>query len=116
MLDDQSKRLQNRLNPILKALPFEPDEHTEKLMAAIDHFKTHDGVITDRAPMGFLDADPHDALTHADGAFRPSLYKVFLFQHIAGAIKSGNLNASQSFKYRPMDSDLYYLLFKRIYL
>ncbi|MDX2494884.1 MAG: Tn3 family transposase [Desulfuromusa sp.] len=106
VLEDQSKRLQNRLNPILKALVFEPAGHTEKLMAAIEHFKIHDGVINDQAPVGFLDADKHGALTRADGSFRPSLYKVFLFQHIAGAIKSGNLNASQSYKYRPMDTYL----------
>jgi hypothetical protein len=38
VLEDQSKRLQNRLNQILKALAFEPAGRTEKLMAAIDHF------------------------------------------------------------------------------
>ena len=38
--------------------------------------------------------------------FRVSLYKVFLFQHVAGAIKSGSLNLLQSHKYRSLDSYL----------
>jgi TnpA family transposase len=41
-----------------------------------------------------------------DGRFRPSLYKVFLFFHIASAIKSGNLNLLLSHKYRPLDDYL----------
>jgi len=35
-----------------------------------------------------------------------SLYKVFLFQAITTAIKSGDLNVEQSYKYRPMDTYL----------
>ncbi len=41
-----------------------------------------------------------------DGTFRPSLYKVFLFQHVTDAIKSGDLNLAPSYKYRPMDAYL----------
>lgn len=33
-------------------------------------------------------------------------YKVFLFQQVTTAIKSGDLNLSQSYKYRPMDAYL----------
>ena len=106
VLEAHSLRLQNRLNPILRVLAFEPNERAARLIAAIDHFKAHDGIVTSRAPMGFLDADDCAALIRDDGTFRPSLYKVFLFQHVTGAIKSGDLNLARSYKYRPMDSYL----------
>lgn len=101
-----SLKLQNRLNPILKALTFEPNERAKRLARAIDHFKINDGSIGDEPPIDFLDPDEQAVLTRADGTFRPSLYKVFLFQHTAGAIKSGDLNLAQSYKYRPMDAYL----------
>lgn len=106
ILEQQSVKLQNRLNPVLKALTFEPVGQTDQLMEAIDHFKNKDGVISDKAQTDFLDADECKAVTGDDGTFRKSLYKVFLFQHVAAAIKSGHLNLRQSYKYRPMDSYL----------
>jgi len=106
VLEAHSLRLQNRLNPILRVLAFEPNERAARLIAAIDHFKASDGHIGPRAPMDFLDPDERTALIREDGTFRPSLYKVFLFQHVTGAIKSGDLNLASSYKYRPMDSYL----------
>lgn len=106
LLEKQSLRLQSRLSPILKVLAFEPITPADKLAEAIKHFKAQDGAITDKAPTGFLDAEETVALVREDGAFRPSLYKVFLFRYVAEAIKSGSLNLSQSYKYRPMDSYL----------
>jgi len=106
ILEKQSLRLQNRLTPILKALTFEPITPADKLAEAIKHFKTQDGIITDKAPTDFLEAEESAALVREDGTFRPSLYKVFLFQHVAEAVKSGHLNLPQSYKYRPMDSYL----------
>lgn len=106
VLEAQSLRLQNRLSPILRVINFDRGEGAARLIAAIDYFKSHDGSIGAGAPMGFLDADEQAALTRADGTFRPSLYKVFLFQHVTAAIKSGHLNLSQSYKYRPMDAYL----------
>lgn len=106
VLEAHSLRLQNRLNPILRVLAFEPNERAARLIAAIDHFKAHDGAVTARSPRDFLDADERVALSREDGTFRPSLYKVFLFQHVTGAIKAGDLNLARSYKYRPMDSYL----------
>ena len=106
ILEKHSVRLQNRLSPILKTLTFEPIGQTDQLMEAIHHFKTREGIITDKAPTGFLDTDECKTLIGSEGTFRPSLYKVYLFQHIAAAIKSGHLNLRQSYKYRPMDSYL----------
>lgn len=39
----------------------------------------------------------------AGDAFRPSLYKVLLFQRVAQAIKSGSINLPHSIKFRPLD-------------
>lgn len=104
ILEKQSKRLQNRLSPILKALTFDPIEQPDDLMEAIDYFKNKDGVITDKAPTGFLEGDQYKAVTESNEGFRPSLYKVFLFQQVAASIKSGHLNIYQSYKSRPFDS------------
>ena len=106
VLEAHSLRLQNRLNPILRVLAFEPNERAARLLTAIDHFKANDGAVTTRSPRDFLDTDERAALIRDDGTFRPSLYKVFLFQHVTGAIKSGDLNLTHSYKYRPMDSYL----------
>jgi hypothetical protein len=56
--------------------------------------------------MDFLDVEQQAALIRDDGTFRVSLYKVFLFQAVTTAIKSGDLDVEQSYKYRPMDTYL----------
>lgn len=106
VLERHSVRLQKRVSSILKVLNFEPTPRVLHLMAAIAHFKARDGAIGERAPIEFLSAEEQAALQRPEGAFRPSLYKVFLFQHIAGAIKAGDLNLAHSYKYRPMDAYL----------
>ena len=106
ILEKHSLRLQNRLNPIVKALSFKPPGQDDLLMKAIHYFKNRNGVITNKAPTGFLNSSECKALIGNGEVFRPSLYKVFLFQHINAAIKSGHLNLCQSYKYRPIDSYL----------
>ncbi len=108
VLEAHSLRLQNRLNPILRVITFEPNERAvaTRLIAAIDHFTASDGNVGARAPVDFLDPGDRAALIRENGAFRPSLYKVFLFQHVTTGIKSGDLNITRSYKYRPMDTYL----------
>lgn len=106
VLEKQSLRLQGRLSPILKALAFDSVNKTDPLALALQSFKDREGLITDKAPTDFLEAEECKVLTDDKGVFKPSLYKVFLFQHVAAAIKSGHLNLRQSYKYRPMDSYL----------
>lgn len=106
VLEAGSKRLQNRLSPVLRVITFDRNDRVDGLIAAIDRFKASDGAVGPGAPTEFLDAEERAALTRSDGTFRTSLYKVFLFQHVAAAIKSGDLNLSQSYKYRPMDAYL----------
>ena len=106
VLEARSFRLQNRLSPILLAITFEPNDRAAQLTAAIDHFKANKGNTGSRAPTGFLGLKERAASIRTDGTVRISLYKVFLFQHITAAIKSGDLNLSKSYKYRPMDAYL----------
>ncbi len=104
ILERHSVKLQNRLSPILKTLTFEPIGQDDQLMKAIHYFKSKSGTITEKAPTGFMASDECKTVTGGDGSFKPSLYKIFLFQHVAAAIKSGHLNLRQSYKYRTMDS------------
>lgn len=105
-LESRSLRLQNRLNPILKAVSFQTCDDDDPLLAAIAHFKAVDGAVSQNASLGFLEPNEHKAMFSEDGRFRPSLYKVFLFLHIAGAIKAGHLNLALSYKYRPLNDYL----------
>lgn len=106
ILEARSLKLQNRLSPVLRAISFEPNDRALRLAEAIDHFKTREGNIGAGAPTAFLSQEERVVLIRADGSFRTSLYKVFLFQHVTAAIKSGDLNLSRSYKYRPMDAYL----------
>ncbi|MEM6933622.1 MAG: Tn3 family transposase [Pseudomonadota bacterium] len=105
-LEHRSRRLQNRISPILRVVRFASGDRCPDLMAAIVDFREKDGAVTPNAPMAFLDPDERDAVLPKGGAFRVSLYKVFLFRHVAGAIKAGNLNLEGSYKYRPLDDYL----------
>ena len=55
--------------------------------------------------MGFLESAQQQAVA-GNGTFRPSLYKALLFMHVANAIKSGQLNLENSYKYRSLDEYL----------
>ncbi len=107
ILESYSVRLQNRVSPILKALDFQAEPGASSLKKALQYFKDKDGVITLTAPLDFLDAREREAVVSTGvQKFRVSLYKVFLFMHVASAIKSGNLNLAHSYKYRPLDDYL----------
>jgi TnpA family transposase len=106
ILEARSVKLQNRLSPVLQALTFMPSKRAAALLEAIDHFRNDGDLSVSHAPVGFLDMEQKAALVRGDGTFRVSLYKVFLFQAVTTAIKSGDLNVEQSYKYRPMDAYL----------
>jgi len=94
VLEARSLRLQNRVSPILKALSFQAEPSTAALMKAIEHFKSKDGVIKQTSPISFLRVQEHKVIVGADNQkFKVSLYKAFLFMHVANAIKSGNLRS-----------------------
>ena len=101
--ESKSLHLQNRLSPVLKAVNFLTEQPKFPLMEAIGYFQDKEGNITQQTPIAFLDEKELKALYREDGTFRTSLYKVFLFQHIAAAIKSGRFNLAHSYKYLPLD-------------
>lgn len=106
ILEARSVKLQNRLSPLLRALTFMPNKRVATLLEAIDHFRNDGDLSANSAPMGYLAPEQRAAVVRDDGTFRVSLYKVFLFQAVTTAIKSGDLNVEHSYKYRPMDAYL----------
>ena len=106
ILEDRSIRLQNRVSPILKQIELIGDASAADLMAAIAYFREKDGSIGPGMPRAFLNSAERDAVSNGPKGFRVSLCKVFLFQHVAAAIKSGSLNLDGSCKYRPLDDYL----------
>lgn len=102
ILKNRSIRLQNRISHIVKSLDFHGESGPTELIEAITYFKEKDGNITKHAPLGFINQDQHDAVNDG-GIFHISLYKVFLFIHIASALKSGRLNLKHSHKYRTLN-------------
>ena len=102
ILESRSVRLQNQVSGILKAITFQATPNIADLEAAIARFVATDGILDRTAPAAFLTGDERAAVWK-DGKFRISLYKVLLFRHVAGAIKSGSLNLEQSHKRRPLE-------------
>jgi hypothetical protein len=105
VLTSQSRKLQNRLSLIVKALTFCGDQNSS-LMKAIKHYKAIDGAVTQQAPLGFLEPQEQQAVRDENGDLRVSLYKALLFVKIAQAIKGGTLNLEHSYKYRSLDDYL----------
>jgi len=106
ILEERSKKIQNRISPILKVISFQGEPAVEKLMKALCYFKERDGVIDLTVPTEFLKAEEIEILQGDKGKFRVSLYKALLFLHVKNAIKSGTLNLHHSYKYRALDQYL----------
>ena len=103
ILESRSLRLQKRLSGILKTVSFKAENNAAPLMEAILYFRNKEGIIGKTAPSAFLSSNEKAAVFAHDGTFRISLYKVFLFLHVAAAIKSGTLNLEHSYKYQSLD-------------
>ena len=106
VLEHRSFRLQNRISPILKRVGFVGDASMTDLMAALACFRERDGSIGPGMPLAFLTAAERDAASNGPKGFRVSLRKVYLFQHVAAAVKAGSLNLEGSCKHRPLDDCL----------
>jgi TnpA family transposase len=105
VLESKSVKLQNRVADIVKELEFQGDGRAE-LLAAIKHYQQKRGVMTQSAPVDFLEPYEQRLLVDPSGKFRVSLYKSLLFIKIAEAIKAGTLNLKHSYKYRSLDDYL----------
>lgn len=108
-LEEQSLKLQRRVSDIVRQIQFDKNSSNPALFKTLEHYQIHDANIDKNAPIDFLKSEERTALISADGKFRPSLYKVLLFVHVAQAIKSGALNLIHSEKYRSLDD---YLILK----
>ena len=106
ILEFRSRRLQNRVNPILRQVTFTGDNRRADLPVVLAYFREKGGELGPDMPLGFLTPDERDAVSNESNGFRASLCKVYLFQHVAGAVKAGNLNLNGSYKYRPLDDYL----------
>lgn len=98
-LEKVSRKLQLRISELLKLLTFDEKISQPKLLAAIRHFVAVDGNLERHAPMDFLNTK-EIAMCTKDGQFRPSLYKILFFIHVASGIKSGDLNLLYSYRYK----------------
>jgi len=105
ILEERSLRLQNRVSLILKSLNFQYEAGAQSITDAIEYFRKNNGLIRNNAPINFLE-DAEQKSVAGNGIFRTSLYKVLLFIHVAGAIKSGQINLEHSYKYRSLDEYL----------
>lgn len=106
VLESRSIKLQIKVSPILRTILLRGDAASSALLEALQHFRHRDGAVGAGAPQAFLDADEHPAVAEGKRVTRVSLYKVFLFVHVARAIKAGTLNLEHSIKYRPLDDYL----------
>ncbi|MCA9470939.1 MAG: Tn3 family transposase [Nitrospirales bacterium] len=104
VLERRSLRLQARLMPILKHLPWQGTD--QALLAAIRYVKTPKGDWGREAPKRFLTATERKAVSPPAQAFRVSLYKALLFIHVQQGIKAGTLYLNQSYKYRALEDYL----------
>lgn len=99
LLGSLSVKLQNRVSGIVKILEFDKATSNKPLIEAIEHFKSVDGKINHNSPFSFLSSHELDVI-HKEQGLNIPLYKCLLFIHIARAIKSGELNLVDSYRFR----------------
>ncbi|OGT43172.1 MAG: hypothetical protein A3F13_05730 [Gammaproteobacteria bacterium RIFCSPHIGHO2_12_FULL_40_19] len=79
ILENLSRKLQNRVSDILKVISFNPENSDKILLNAVDNYKNKDGEITINVPQDFLSNDEKDSVVSENGTFRTSLYKILMF-------------------------------------
>ena len=73
ILESKSVWIQNRVNPVLKALTFQAGPSVRKLVDAVEHFKEKDGAVDKSAPAGFLDPEEGAAVQKEGKSVFPSI-------------------------------------------
>lgn len=104
-LEAASIKLQGKVSLIIKNIEFNPDTSSAPLIEAINHFKKTDGDIGKTPPDKFMDENQRIYIENSE-KHRISLYKIFLFIHIADAVKSGNINLQHTYRYKAIDEYL----------
>lgn len=104
--------LSNRVAEIIRQVPFNPLTTDKNLFAAIEHFKENKSRISAPAKnMSWLSDSQQDSIYEYDketgkSRFRSKLYKMFLFEAIEKAIKSGEAYPLYSLRYRSLEESL----------
>lgn len=104
ILQRKSLALQRRASDIVRFLKIDEHHGSSELVTALRNFQNKNGTIEKNAPQDFLSDKEKELL--AGKSFPVSLYKALLFQKIAGGIKSGTLNFTNSNKYRSLEDYL----------
>lgn len=84
-LEAVSVKLHNRVKAILQALVFNESTSDPVIYQAVKLFVEQKGHCSHQSPTEFLSKDEQEALLDKH-KFRPSLYKILLFMHVADAI------------------------------
>lgn len=106
ILEQKSLTLQKRTADIIRLLRVDKKSVNRDLFKALEYFQAKDGQIEKTAPREFLSEKEQNAINFDDKKFPVSLYKILLFQKIAGGIKSGKVNFTASHKYRSLEDYL----------
>lgn len=106
VLEQKSLTLQKRTADIIRLLQVDEKSVNQNLFKALQYFQTKDGHLEKNAPQEFLSEKEQNAMNTGDKKFPVSLYKILLFQKIAGGIKSGKVNFTASHKYRSLEDYL----------
>lgn len=106
ILEQKSLTLQKRTADVIRLLRVDEKSVNRDLFKALEYFQTKDGQIEKNAPREFLSEKEQKAISFNDKKFPVSLYKILLFQKIAGGIKSGKVNFTTSHKYRSLEDYL----------
>jgi TnpA family transposase len=102
-LQEESLWLQKRASDIIKQLSFNAETSRTSIIEAIDHFVATEGKIGEHPPIAFLNKKEQQMVLDSHNRVRVSLYKLLLFQRIAGDMKSGGLNLKHSYRYRSLN-------------
>jgi hypothetical protein len=105
-LETHSLKLQHRVAELIRHLHFDKNTSQPNLLKALEYYQANNSTFDKNAPVAFLETKERTALNNADGKFRVSLYKMWLFIKTAQAIKSGAINLLHSAKYRSLDDYL----------
>ena len=103
ILETRSRKLQNSASEIVKSVEFQGDP---ALLKGIAHLRDKAATVGQDPPLDFLPPTDREQLVDANGRLRVSLYKALLFVKVVEAIKSGELNVADTYKYRPLDTYL----------
>lgn len=100
-----SRRLQARVNGIVRVVQFDAFTPDKTLFEAINNFQSCEGQLRQTAPADFM-SEAEKEYVFSGGSFNAPVYKVLLYFAMARAIKAGRLNVIHSYRYRSLDDYL----------